>query len=180
MRVYGASLETDNGVYLDNFSLRGNPGRKLKVIDTALLRQFNALQDYDLVVLQFGLNVCDKSTTNYDFYEKEMFATVQHLQTILPKASFLLIGVSDRSTHDDAGNLVSFAYIDLLTTAQRKVAERTHIAFWDTRKAMGGNGSMAIWAKNGFANTDYTHLTWGGGKKMGALLYTALKASIAE
>ncbi len=180
VRLYGASLEGDYGVYLDNFSLRGNPGRKLQQINENLLKQFAALQNYDLVVLQFGLNVTTSDTKSYDFYEREMIPTVQFMQKCFPKASFLLLGVSDRSTHDENGNLVSFPTINKMTEVQKRIAETCKIAFWDTRKAMGGAGSMVTWQKSGYANSDYTHLTWAGGKKIAKLLFKALQAETSR
>ena len=178
VRLYGASCESDYGIYLDNFSLRGNPGRKLQVMNEGLLKQFAQEQAYDLIVLQFGLNVTTAETASYDFYEKEMTPTVQYMQRCFPKASFLLLGVSDRSTHDENGNLVSFPTINKMTDVQRQIAQTCGIAFWDTRKAMGGAGSMVVWQKNGFANSDYTHLTWGGGKKMAKILFKALQTAL--
>ncbi len=178
--LYGASCEGDNGVYLDNFSLRGNPGRKLQVINENLLKQFAAAQNYDLIVLQYGLNVTNADTESYDFYEKEMIPTVQYMQKCFPKASFLLLGVSDRSTHDANGELVSFPSLPKMIATQRRIAQTCGIAFWDTRKAMGGEASMEKWKKNGEANSDYTHLTWSGGKHMARLIFAALQTELSK
>ncbi len=178
VRLYGASCEGDNGIYLDNFSLRGNPGRKLQVIDEGLLKQFASAQNYDLIILQYGLNVTNADTEDYDFYEKEMIPTVQYMQKCFPKASFLLVGVSDRSTHNANGELISFPSLPKMIAAQRNIATACGIAFWDTRKAMGGEGSMEKWKKNGEANSDYTHLTWGGGKHMARLIFSAIQTEL--
>jgi hypothetical protein len=178
MRVYGASMEADYGIYIDNFALRGNAGSQLQFIDKKLLMQIQQLQNYDLVVLQYGLNVTFTSIKDYSFYEKDMLPIVQMMQTCFPKSSFLLLGTSDRSTHDARGNLVSYPAINTLTDAQRNIAKTCGIAFWDTRKAMGSTGGMSAWRSRNHASADYTHLSWAGGKAMAHLFYKALGAEL--
>lgn len=174
MRVFGASMESDNGVYLDNFALRGNPGRRLERIEGRLLAQIQTIQNYDLIVLQYGLNVTSTTLKNYDFYEKEFTETVQFIQKCCPKAAIILLGTSDRLTHNAKGNLASYPGIETLTEAQRNIAKTCGIAFWDTRKAMNSTGGMVAWHTRGHTASDYTHLSWAGGKRMAALFYKAL------
>ena len=131
-------------------------------------------------MLQYGLNVTNSSLKNYGFYEREMLPTVQYIQSCFPKASIILIGTSDRSTHDENGNLVSYPGINTLTEAQRSIAKTCGIAFWDARKAMASTGGMTAWHKRGHAGSDYTHLSWAGGKRMASLFYKALVASQRE
>jgi len=62
---YGASLEDETGIYIDNFSIKGNSGLGLRGIPEKNLFVFDSLLQYDLVVLQFGLNVSNSSNTGF-------------------------------------------------------------------------------------------------------------------
>jgi lysophospholipase L1-like esterase len=178
MRLYGASMEADHGIYIDNFALRGNAGQQLKRIDKQMLTQIQSLQNYDLVVIQYGLNVTFSTLKDYAFYENEMLPVVQDIQKCFPKSAILMLGTSDRGTHDERGNLVSYTGIASLTAAQRNIATTCGIAFWDTRKAMNSTGGLAAWHTRGHSASDYTHLSWAGGKRMANLLYQALSNAI--
>ena len=52
--------------------------------------------------------------------------------------------------------------------AQREIAQRCEIAFWDMFSAMGGENSMVKFVNSTppLAAKDYTHLTFRGGKKI--------------
>ena len=50
---YGVSLESDNGVYVDNLPLRGNSGVALKEIPSNVMTDFNKLMDYKLIIFKF-------------------------------------------------------------------------------------------------------------------------------
>jgi hypothetical protein len=64
----------------------------------------------------------------------------------------------------------------LMRDAQRLIAERTGIAFWDLYEAMGGENSMVklAEAKPPLAAKDYTHLTFKGGRKLAKLMVGSL------
>ncbi|MEZ4850538.1 MAG: hypothetical protein R3B93_18380 [Bacteroidia bacterium] len=96
--VYGISFEDKNGVYVDNFSSRGNSGMNLIKIPSATLQAFDKNLKYDLVVLQFGLNVIMPGKTNYKFYERGMKRVVKHFQENMPNADILVVSVGDKST----------------------------------------------------------------------------------
>jgi hypothetical protein len=47
------SLEDSTGLYIDNFSIKGNSGIGLLAIPDRNLACFDSLLSYDLIVLQF-------------------------------------------------------------------------------------------------------------------------------
>lgn len=165
--VYGASFENGPGVYVDNFSLRGNSGMGLTSVPRALYTAFNDIQDYKLVVLQFGLNLVVEDGLNYEAYTSRMAKVIRQLQSYFPQSSFLLLGVSDRSSNT-TGSFQTMKAIHAMRDAQREIARQTGIAFWDVFIAMGGENSMIDWvhADPPLAAKDYTHLNFNGGNRL--------------
>lgn len=165
--VFGVSIDSDEGLYLDNFAMRGNSGLGLTSIPTSILSGFNSHLDYDLIVLQFGINVSDAEMTDFSWYEKGMQRVVKHLQNAIPEADILIVGVGDRSYKKD-GEFITQPSIPILIEAQRNVAKKTNVAFWNLYQAMGGYNSMVEWvnAPNPLANKDYTHVNATGAAKI--------------
>lgn len=50
-------MDGDAGIAVDNFSLRGTSGLSLRSIPMHTLRESGRERPYDLIVLQYGLNV---------------------------------------------------------------------------------------------------------------------------
>ena len=59
--------------------------------------------------------------------------------------------------------------------AQRKIAKRLGIPFWNLFGAMGGENSMVRFVENDWASKDYTHLSFRGGKEVAKALLQALE-----
>lgn len=176
LRFFGISFEDTRGVYVDNFSMRRNSGIALSKLSPGLLKQFNDILDYKLIILQYGLNVASENdSTNYGWYTGKMVKIIKDLKDVFPKTSFLLLSVSDRGTNK-AGNIVTMESIPKMRTMQREIAMKSGIAFWDMFEAMGGRNSIADYteAKPPLAAKDYTHLTHLGGDKIGRKLADAL------
>lgn len=167
LHLFGASFEGGPGVYVDNFSLRGNSGISLTGISRNMMARFNTFRDYKLVILQFGLNMVVEDSLNYKAYVKRMVRVIDNMKTSFPKASFLLMSVSDRSTNS-TGKFETMNAIPAMRNAQRMIAQETGIAFWDMFEAMGGENSMVrfVTSKPALAAKDYTHLNFKGGKKL--------------
>ena len=174
--VYGASFEGNSGIYVDNFALRGNSGIALYGIDPKLLSQFNQLQDYKLILLQYGLNiVTETDSMDYSWYKTKMVKVIRRFKEIFPEASIILIGISDRAGNID-GKIQTIPAIVTMRNTQREIAEKTQIAFWDLYEAMGGENSIIkfVEAKTPLAAKDYTHLTFKGGQKISKKLTDAI------
>jgi hypothetical protein len=173
--VYGVSLQDKSGVIVDNFSLRGAPGTNLKFLSENILKQTDSILGYDLIILQYGLNVMTANRTNYSFYQKGMQEAVEHLKKCFPRSSILLLSVGDRSMRKDGG-YVTMPGVPALVSYQQAVCSGTRIVFWNLFEAMGGSGSMAEMVKTSppRANKDYTHLNFEGGKYLGEILFKSL------
>lgn len=175
LRLFGASFEDGPGVYVDNFSLRGNSGISLTGINRSMLTKFNSYRNYKLVILQFGLNMVQEDSLNYKAYVRRMVRVINNLKKSFPQASFLLMSVSDRSTNT-TGKFETMNAIPAMRNAQRMIAQETNIAFWDMFEAMGGENSMVkfVTSKPALAAKDYTHLNFNGGKKLAGSLVKSL------
>lgn len=168
--LYGATLESGPGIYLDNFSVRGNTGGRLKLIKPELVRQFDAVQQYDLIVLQLGLNAVTPKMDNIRWYRAELDQTFAHIRRCFPGKPVLVISVADRAGKIN-GELATLPSVLAITAMQRDLARQYGFLFYDMFRGMGGTGTMVDYANRhpALANKDYTHLTHEGGKAMGHL-----------
>ena len=175
MTIYGASIESDSGVYVDNYSLRGNSGVPLTAIPGGVLKSCAQMLEYKLIVLQFGANVANTEAREYDWYHRSMVHVVNYFKRTCPDASILIVGMGDKARKDGM-TIATDSCIFPLIEAQKKVAEETHVAFWNLFDAMGGENTKAHWvsARPPLAQSDYTHVTGGGAYKIAHLLTTAL------
>ncbi|WP_373799344.1 SGNH/GDSL hydrolase family protein, partial [Bacteroides heparinolyticus] len=173
---YGLAMDGQTGIAVDNFSLRGSSGLSLRSIPMQMMREFNEHRPYDLIILQFGLNVATERGRNYDKYIAGMQTTVQHLKEAFPQAGILIVSVGDRDYRTQDGGLRTMPGIKNLVRYQQNLAADEAVAFWNMFEAMGGEGSMAglVHAKPSMANYDYTHINFRGGKHLAGLLYEAL------
>jgi hypothetical protein len=176
LEVYGFSLESDSGVFVDNFSLRGNSGLPLASISTPVLSGVNQYLGYDLIILQYGVNVVNSKLKDYGWYEKGMQFVVEHFQKCCPNASILIIGSGDKG-YKKQGVWTTDPAIPFLVQSQRNLAEKNRCGFWSLYDAMGGFESMATkWASGDtlYANKDYTHFNHRGARRVGNLLFEEL------
>ncbi|HND87276.1 MAG TPA: GDSL-type esterase/lipase family protein [Saprospiraceae bacterium] len=171
LMLYGGSFENGPGFYIDNFSVRGNTGGPLKLLHPDLLRQFDAAQRYDLVVLQVGLNAVTHSLDNIKWYRAELERTYAHLRRCFPGQPILIVSVGDRA--DKLGTeLATMRSVPVIVAMQRTLAREFGFLFYDLYWGMGGPGSMIEMANHRprYANLDYTHLTHDGGRYVGLRL----------
>lgn len=182
-RCFGASMDAASGVVLDNFSLRGSGGQQLLGVPMATLRAYNRMRTYDLIVLQYGLNVASPQVHDYSYYTRSMTQVIAHLKAAFPNASILIVGVGDREQRsEETGELQTMPGLKNLIRFQQALAAETHVAFWNLFQAMGGEGSMASMAENkpSLANYDYTHINARGGKRIAGLLFESLMYGLEQ
>ena len=173
LQALGIALEDDRGVVVDNFALRGNSGLPLEGLDGDGCRALQRLRTYDLIVLQYGLNVAAERTKDYGFYRDRMVEIIRRVREGFPGADILLLGVSDRSKVV-GGERHTMASVKALRRAQREAAMQSGAAFWDVFEAMGGDDSMVSYVKRNWAAKDYTHLSFQGGRELAYALFDAL------
>lgn len=173
---YGMAMDGTQGIALDNYSLRGSSGLSLRSIPVGTMSAFNELRPYDLIILQYGLNVATERGRNYEHYQKGLLASIARLKESFPHAGFLLLSVGDREYKTENGDLRTMPGVKNLIRYQQSIAAESGIAFWNMFEAMGGEGSIAkmVHAKPSLANYDYTHINFRGGKHLAGLLYETL------
>jgi len=173
--VYGFSMDSDSGVFVDNFSFRGNSGLTLTQMPYRVLNGLDKHLGYDLIILQYGPNVVNSKLKSYDWYEKGMVEVIKHLKNAFPGASVLVISTGDKGYRKN-GVMTTDPAVPILAAAQRRAAEKTGSAFWSLYDAMGGHESMIKWVKGDtvYANKDYTHFNHRGAKRIGKMLYDKL------
>jgi lysophospholipase L1-like esterase len=173
--IYAVSLESDTGIIVDNLSFRGNSGLPLTKIPEEILRGFNEENQYDLIILQYGMNAVSPTAKDYHWYNKGLDKMVKHIQRSFPNAAILFVGVPDKGYKQD-GQYITNPGVPLVVEAEKQVAENNGIAFWNLFEAMGGYNSMVKWAEadTSLANKDYTHFNFRGASKVAHLLYKEL------
>lgn len=171
---YGIAMDGKRGICVDNFSTRGSSGLQLRSIPLATLQAFQRLRTYDLIVIQYGLNVATERGVKYDGYKKGMLTVIDHLKTAFPHAGILLVSVGDREYKNEKGELRTMPGVKNLIRYQQSIAAESHIAFWNMYEAMGGQGSIVDMIDRKMANLDYTHINFKGGKHLAGILFETL------
>lgn len=172
---YGALFgSAGSGVALDNYSIRSNNGQAMFRSSQTVNAQTDALLGgYDLVVLQYGLNLMQQGVTGYRSYGAQLDRMIAYVRSCFPRAAVLVMGVSERSVREGSG-FVPMDAVPAMTAAQRAAAERAGAAFWPTAEAMQALGGMAQFVQNGWAGKDYTHINSAGGRRVAEMLFDAL------
>jgi lysophospholipase L1-like esterase len=139
----------------------------------------------DLVVINYGTNESQyASADQMEHYEKDLREVIRRVRASLPQASILILSPMDRGQRAAGGKIVTKPSIPMIVEMQRRVALDTGCAFFDTFKAMGGEGTMAKWyagaGKNHFVGGDLTHPTAEGAEIVGRLIYEALGDGYAK
>lgn len=169
---YGAVMESD-GISVDNYSIRSNNGQAMFWTDPSIDAQIDAMLDYDLVILQYGLNIMRNGVHNYTNYAAQIEKMVTFVRECFPGAAVLVMGVSDRSIRTDAG-FAPMSSVRHMTAYQRQAARNVQAAFWPTADAMSALGGMSHFVRSGWAAKDHTHINYAGGRRIGHALFDAL------
>ena len=174
---YGATFESD-GAVVDNYSVRSNNGQAMFWTDPSIDAQIGALAGgYDLVILQYGLNIMQPGVRSYANYSRQIEKMTAFVRQCFPGAAVLILGVSDRSVKTDRG-FEPMDAIPYMLDCQRQTARRTGAAFWPTCDAMRAQGGMERFVENGWAGKDFTHINFAGGRRVALALFDALNAEL--
>ncbi len=176
MALYGLSLEPEYGVIIDNFSFRGICGSELGKFDAAFLDELSQSGTYDLIIIQYGVNVMSRPLDkNYDYYLHGMSPVLKKLRQHLPNTEFLMISCFDRA-FPYGQKWKSAVGLDSLLKIQATLAYNNNIPFFNLYQTMGGNGTIVKWVEGGerLAAQDYIHPSPKGAVILGQHLYRAL------
>ena len=175
----GAEFDSKSGVAVDNFSIRSNNGQAMFWSNASVISQINTMRPYDLVILQYGLNIMQADRHNYSLYGEQVEKMISYVESCFPGAAVLVMGVSDRSQKGEDG-IKPMESAKSLTQSQREAAEHKGVAFWDTYSAMQRMGGMTEFVANGWAGKDYTHINYAGGARIARELYYAILKGAEE
>jgi len=176
--IYGISIESRQGIIVDNIPRRGSAGLEFTLVDRENLSEgFHKLSP-DLIVLHYGLNIVRNIRNDYSYYERGLIRQITLLKELAPGAQVLVIGVTDMAESGEDG-IKSFNNIPLIIKSQKEAAIVAGAAFWDPYTAMGGESSIIRWTekKPPLAQNDYVHLTYTGADSLSAMLYSDLFTS---
>lgn len=173
----GVWLSNNTGITVDCMSLRGYSGISHNKVNVELSKQLSNHIDYDLIIVEYGLNVLSGKSKNYDFYANLMVNVVNHIRRCHTNADILVMGCGDRGIKRGS-SIHSMGTAPYLINAQRDIARRTQCFFWDTRQAMGGENAIVEWCNNNEINKDYIHLSFKGGERLAKLFVNALNNAI--
>ena len=174
--LYAVNFDADTGVYIDNFSFRGNSGMPLTRIPKSILTGLNEQEPYDLIILQYGLNAASPAVTDYHWYEAGLVNMVEHIKRCFPDAAILMITPGDKS-YKENGEWVTDPGLLRVIDAEKNVARKSSIAFYNFFLEMGGKNSMVEWAESNppKANKDYTHFNFRGASIAGKMIFERLQ-----
>ena len=126
---YGVQFEDAAGVTVDNYSIRSNNGQALFGTNPSVNAQIDAFAEYDLVILQYGLNIMQEGVTNYSAYAARVEKMIAFVRSCFPEAAVLVLSTSDRSVKSDTG-FAPMSSAPAMVDWQRRAARATGAAFW--------------------------------------------------
>lgn len=172
---YGVSLESDNGILVDNISLRGSSGTFFHIVSNGQLTQFYDHLNVKLIILQFGGNVLPsiKNATMAANYAGFMRGQIAMAKKAAPNASFIFIGPADMSVKNGT-EYETHQYLESVRDELKKAVIAADCAYFDMYDCMGGKNSMPSWVDQKLAASDYIHFSPQGARKIATLFYSAL------
>ena len=173
--VYAISLESNEGVILDNMPLRGSAGTVFTAMEYGMMLDWLNRMNAGMLIVQFGVNVVSDEIDDFTYYQTWMTRQLQALQRMRPDMPVLMVGISDMSKKEGT-KYVSYNAIEKIRDAQKNAATEAGVAFWDMYEAMGGENSMPswVWADPPLANKDFTHFNVEGARIISNMLYNAI------
>lgn len=176
--IYGISIEGKEGVYLDNYSFRGNNSTLTNQISKTTMQAFNKYLQYDLIILHYGINAVEHDKQKSPWFESSMTKLIETIKQGFPNTPILLISTSDFARRYN-GKYMTENAVPFMVDTQRKIAMQNGVAFWDLYDAMGGQNTMVHWVEGDtvLAYKDYIHVNEKGAKKIAGLFFDKLLSS---
>jgi hypothetical protein len=171
--VMGLNFEDGPGIYVDNYSFRGNSGVPQNSIKDETYQFASSQLNCKLVVLHYGLNVVGHKVGDYSWYLQSFKKTIQKFKRTFPNATIIVSSVGDKS-YKSGQQYHTETDIPLFVGMQAKLAREEGVVFWNLYQAMGGYDSMKRWVEEESprkAAKDYTHFNNEGAKTVATLFY---------
>jgi lysophospholipase L1-like esterase len=180
-RGYGVSAHRhEAGIVVDALGVNGARAGNLERIDEVHLAQAVGRRKPALLVLAYGTNEAGDDGDLLAYAEK-LRRVLEKLRRGAPQAACLLVGPPDRSERV-ADHWETMTRIVAIAELQRRVAQESRCAFFDTLTAIGGPGTLELWSREEppRAQRDHVHYTWAGYQTWGQALADELLAAYAR
>lgn len=175
VRLFGVVLERRGpGVVVDSVGLPGLRAETLLLNDADLLAAHLERRNPALLVFAFGAVEANHPGFEPEGYAEKVTKVIAHAKGGAPFASCLVLSPVDRARRVRGGGWQSPPVLADIVAELRQAALDSGCAFWDTRAAMGGEGSIHQWYVEKLALRDHIHLNRAGYEKLGGLLAEAL------
>jgi len=173
--IYALSLESNDGVIVDNIPVRGSAGLEFVMTDAECFKECFSKLHPDMIFHQFGLNVVRNVRSEYHYYEEGLVKQVDFLRKVSGGAPVVLVSLTDMALKTE-DTIIPYKNIPAIRDAQRRAAVRSGVIFWDAWESMGGKGSIVRWSKHipPLAAKDLTHLSNAGADTMASRIYSDL------
>ncbi|MDH5490788.1 MAG: hypothetical protein OEY14_02330 [Myxococcales bacterium] len=182
VRVYGAVMEDEGpGVVWDTLSMIGAFMRRLLGYDAEHFARQIEQRNPDALFLNYGGNDMRRlamSRVSFEGFEREIRDVIHLLRASRPELPCLLVGINDRS-HSGQQEIEDWLMHRAVQT-QREAAFGEGCGYFDTYRAMGGQGSYERWVQQGLVSRDGVHLTFDGRQIIARLLYAELMAGYEQ
>jgi hypothetical protein len=179
VRLFGAVFERETpGVVVDTLGIGGTRAANHVDWNEDMWADHVLRRAPDLYVLAYGANEAVDEDEPIELYRDNLSTVLDRFARVLPHASCLLVGPVDFPQQDEDTQWVPRPRIDAIIDAQREIATVKGCGFWDTRRFMGGPGSMDAWSSTdpALAKGDHLHYTTLGYLHLGRTFTDALMA----
>lgn len=131
----------------------------------------------DLIVLNYGTNESIYAAYIKKQYPVDLRKVIDFFHQAVPNTPVLVMSPMDRGVSGPGGEVATPDTLVELIDMQKKIAEESGCAFFNTFEAMGGAGTMRRWYKEmqpRLVSADFMHPLPQGAAKVGALAAEAL------
>lgn len=182
LHVYGMFLEgANNGVYVDNFGIRGHSGDGLRILDNSKLQSAALHQNAGLIIFHYGNNMVPylKTDSKSEKWVKDIFRGIfKKYKNSCQQQSFLVVGPGDMGFQK--GDQVScYPSCAVLNRWMKEVSMDEGMAYFDFYQMIQDKGGILKWREQHIASLD-GHLGPTGqrifAKEMSTELLNAYKA----
>jgi lysophospholipase L1-like esterase len=190
--VQGVALDgVDNGVVVDTVGIPAVDADRFLRPRAEMFREQLAQRDASLVMVMLG-GVENRRVGwrkyGYETVEKQLRTLLTRVQEGAPDASCLVVGPIDATYGPLDEKVFGRPFpgyrvrkeIPVINEIQRQVATDAGCAYYDQLAAMGGQGSLQKWDKNGLIWHDLVHPRSAGLNILGDLLTDSLRAAWLE
>ena len=173
--IYGISIESRNGVIVDNIPQRGSAGLEFTMVSRRNLEDAYRKLKPDLFILHYGLNIVKNVRNDYSYFQKGLERQLILLKEISPSTPILVLSLTDMA-ESRGDSIRSYRNIPAIIDAQIRATNDAGASFWNSYTSMGGESSIIKWAEKNppLAQKDYVHLTYQGADTLSSKLATAL------